>query len=98
MKLQSEDFVATTAIALGTGQLLLHMKDVYVSDKVESYNFPSVLTGITASSLWFYYQVRKGESYAAVYTIMGLVAQLYILQRLSSKSKERVKKEIHSRM
>jgi hypothetical protein len=96
MKLQTDDLLATTAIALGVGQMLAHMKNVYEKDDVSSYDATSVFIGITASSLWLLYQFRKGANYSAVYTSIGLVAQLYILQRISSKAKEETKKDIHS--
>lgn len=89
MKLQSEDFIATTAVALGTGQLLVHMVDVYKRDDVSSYNYPSLLIGITGSLLWTVYQIRKGANYSAVYSAAGLIAQLYILQRLLANRKNK---------
>ena len=95
--MKSTELLATTAIALGVGQLLMHMKDVYKNDDVSSYNFPSVFVGITASTLWLVYQVSNGANYSAVYTSIGLAAQLYILQRLLVKSKERTRKETHSK-
>lgn len=98
MKLQTDDLLATTAIALGVGQMLSHMKNVYEKDDVSSYDSTSVFIGITASSLWLLYQFRKGANYSAVYTSIGLAAQLYILQRISSKAKEETKKDIHSMM
>ena len=89
MKLQKEDFIATTAIALGTGQLLIHIIDVYKRDDVSSYNFPSLFIGITASILWLVYQINKGANYSAIYTSFGLVFQIYVLQRLISKRRGR---------
>jgi len=89
MKLQSEDFIATTAVALGTGQLLVHMVDVYKRDDVSSYSYPSLLIGITGSLLWTVYQIRKGANYSAVYSAAGLIAQLYILQRLLANRKNK---------
>lgn len=96
MKVQTDDLLATTAIALGVGQMFSHMKNVYEKDDVSSYDLTTVFIGITASSLWLLYQFRKGANYSAVYTSIGLVAQLYILQRISSKAKDETRKEIHS--
>jgi uncharacterized protein with PQ loop repeat len=91
MKLQTEDFIATTAVVLGTGQLLVHMVDVYKRDDVSSYSYPSLLIGITGSLLWTVYQIRKGANYSAVYSAAGLIAQLYILQRLIVSHKKKTK-------
>lgn len=97
MILQTDDLLATTAIALGVGQLCLHMKNVYEKDDVSSYNFSAVFIGITASSLWLLYQFRKGANYSAVYTSIGLVAQLYILQRVLAKAKSKSKSNDETR-
>ena len=98
MKVTTDDLMATTAIALGVGQTMIHMNDVIITDDVSSYSFQTVFIGIVASSLWMLYQFRKGSNYSAVYSSAGLVAQLYILQRLLVKSKEETKKKIHSKM
>lgn len=82
MKLQGEDFVATTAIALGIGQFIVEFVKIYMDGDVSSYSFPSLFIGITASLLWTSYQIKKGANYSAVYSSFGLVLQLYILQKL----------------
>lgn len=97
MKLDANELLATTAIALGVGQMLQSLKEVHSTENMSAHNFQSLFIGIVASSLWLVYQYRKGANYSAVYTSIGLVVQLYILQRLLSKSKERAKKETHSR-
>jgi len=88
MKLQTEDLIATVAVVLGTGQLFVHVVDIYKRDDVSSYSFPSLLIGITGSLLWTVYQIKKGANYSAVYSFTGLVVQLYILQRLLHKRKK----------
>jgi uncharacterized protein with PQ loop repeat len=83
MKLKGTDLMATTAIALGTGQLLVHALDVYKSKDLSSYSFPSVFIGVSASLLWTLYQFNKeGMNYSVVYSGFGLAVQLYILQKL----------------
>jgi uncharacterized protein with PQ loop repeat len=98
MRYTSDDLLATTAITLGVGQMIVNLKHVYDTDDVRSYNLQSVYIGITASSLWLLYQYRHGANYTVVYTSFGLAAQLYLLQRISAKGKEAVKDEIHSIM
>jgi len=82
-----DDFLAMSAISLGVGQILVHIKDIYVTDDVSSYSIQSLLIGITSSVLWLVYQARKGANYSVVYMSAFLVSQLYILQRLVSKLK-----------
>ena len=83
MKLKGVDFMATAAIAMGTGQLMIHGIDVYNSKDLSSYSFPSVLIGVSASLLWTLYQFNKeGMNYSVVYSGFGLVIQIYILQKL----------------
>lgn len=90
MKLKNNDILATTAIALGTGQMMMHGVELFKSGDVSSYNFPSVLIGITASFLWTVYQFNKeGMNYSVVYSGFGLVIQLYILQKLIGHRKNR---------
>lgn len=88
MKLKGTDIVATTAIALGTGQMLVHALDVYRKDDVSSYSLPSALIGVSASLLWTLYQLNKdGMNYSVVYSGFGFALQLYILQKLLSARK-----------
>lgn len=88
MKLKGTDIVATTAIALGTGQMLVHALDVYRKDDVSSYSLPSALIGVSASLLWTLYQFNKdGMNYSVVYSGFGFALQLYILQKLLSARK-----------
>lgn len=77
------DILATTAVALGTGQLLIQGLKVYNSDDVSAYSFPSLFIGMVASLLWTTYQFNKdGMNQSVVYSGIGLVIQLYILQKL----------------
>ena len=83
MKLKGTDLIATTAIALGTGQMFMHAVDVYRTGDVSTYSFPSVFVGVAASLLWTLYQFNKdGFNYSVVYSGFGFVLQLYILQKL----------------
>lgn len=96
MKLDYDSMLVMTAMTLGVGQMGVSIKEVYMNDNIESYNFQSVFIGIIASSLWMVYMFRKGANYSAVYMSGGLVLQLYILQKLLSKS--RAKKDTQSKM
>lgn len=89
MKLQNTDIMATAAIALGTGQMFVHAMDVYKTDDVSTYSFPSVLIGVSASLLWTMYQFKRdGINYSVVYSGFGLALQLYILQKLLASQKK----------
>lgn len=85
MKVETNDMLAATAIALGVGQLLIHTKYVLETDDVSSYSVPNVLIGIIASILWLLVQYRTGANYSTIYTSMGLASQVYILHRVVSK-------------
>ena len=83
MKSKGNDLIATTAVALGTGQLLIHGLKVYNTGDVSSYSFPSLFIGLVASILWTTYQFKKdGMNQSVVYSGIGLVVQIYILQKL----------------
>ena len=89
MKLQNTDIMATTAIALGTGQMFVHAMDVYKTGDVSTYSFPSVIIGVSASLLWTMYQFKRdGINYSVVYSGFGLALQLYILQKLLASQKK----------
>jgi len=90
MKLRGTDIMATTAIALGTGQMFIHALDVYKTGDVSTYSFPSVFIGVSASLMWTLYQFNKdGVNYSVVYSGFGLALQLYILQKLLTASRHR---------
>jgi hypothetical protein len=90
MKLKGTDIIATTAIALGTGQMMVHGMDVYRNDDVSSYSLPSALIGVSASLLWTLYQFNKeGMNYSVVYSGFGFALQLYILQKLLSSRRNK---------
>ena len=90
MKLKGTDLIATTAIALGTGQMFIHAFDVYKTGDMSTYSFPSVFVGVAASLLWTLYQFNKdGFNYSVVYSGFGFVLQLYILQKLLSSRRNK---------
>ena len=94
MKLKGTDIIATTAIALGTGQMMVHAMDVYRKDDVSSYSLPSALIGVSASLLWTLYQFNKeGMNYSVVYSGFGFALQLYILQKLLSARRKKTTAE-----
>jgi hypothetical protein len=86
------ELLAGTAVVLGTGQLLLNMREAMTSDEMSG-DVTSVLMGVVASFMWMLYQFRSGANYSGVYTSAGLVVQVYILYRLLL-----TKKKTHSRM
>lgn len=90
MKTRStDDMLAGAALSLGVGQLILSMKNIYEKDDVSSYTVPYLTVGIIGSFLWLTVQYRTGANYSSVYTSMALISQLYILQRVVSKLKDR---------
>lgn len=86
----TDDLIAATAISIGVGQMMLRLNTVKF-EKVDNTTYPMLYSGIIASILWCLYQYRKGANYSAVYSILGLVVQLYILLELSSKDRNKEK-------
>ena len=96
MKLKGNDILATSAIALGTGQMFVHGIDVFRTGDVSSYNLPSVFIGVAASLMWTLYQFNKdGMNYSVVYSGFGLAVQLYILQKLLLLRRQKAAAEHH---
>jgi hypothetical protein len=98
MKINTDDVLASSAVALGIWQMAINLQYLYYHDDVSSYNLQSVYIGILASSLWLLYHYRNGANYTAVYVSLGLALQLYVLQRISAKGTEAVKDDIYSIM
>lgn len=83
MKLNSVDLIATTAISLGTAQMLIYGVEIFKTDDISSYNTPSLFIGLAASFMWTLYQIKKdGMNKSVIYSGFGLLINLYILHRL----------------
>ena len=90
MTVKSDDFIAGSAITLGISQMVLraiNAKDYEVGENTYMYLY----MGILASILWLIYQYKKGSNYSALYSIIGLFSQLYILYKVSSTERSREK-------
>ena len=77
------------AIAFGIGFIQMY-QDYIKSDTLTPEAKGSVLLGLLASSLWLIYQSRKyGMNFTVGYTTMGLLLQLYILNKILIKETEK---------
>lgn len=85
--MQTNDLLAGSAITLGISQMIINMYNVknYTIDK-NTYTY--LYIGIVASFLWLTYQYRKGSNYSAIYSVMALFSQIYVLYKVSSKDRE----------
>ena len=85
-----DDFIAGSAITLGISQMMLRTlnADDYTPDS-DTYRY--LYMGILANILWLTYQYRKGANYSAMYSILGLFSQLFILYKVSSTERSREK-------
>ena len=88
--IKSDDFIAGSAITLGVSQMLLRVFNAK-DHKADENTFMHLYMGILASILWMIYQYKKGANYSAVYSIIGLFSQLYILYKVSSTERSREK-------
>jgi hypothetical protein len=83
------------AFAFGIGFIQMY-QDYIKSDTLTPEAKNSVLLGLIASSLWLIYQSRKyGMNFTVAYTSVGLILQLYILNKILVKEneKEQTKKQ-----
>lgn len=79
---------AVAAIAFGIGFIQMY-QDYMRSDTLTSEAKNSVLLGLLASCLWLIYQSRKyGMNFTVAYTGVGLLLQLYILNKILVKETE----------
>ena len=74
---------ANIAMGIGVYQLYDQVKNV---EKMDTHMKNSIILGIVGSSLWFLYQFNKyGMNMATMYTTMGLIVQVYILNAILLK-------------
>jgi uncharacterized membrane protein YbaN (DUF454 family) len=77
------------AVAFGIGFIQMY-QDYTKSDTLTTEAKNSVLLGLLASCLWLIYQSRKyGMNFTVAYTTLGLVLQLYILNKILLKETEK---------
>jgi len=80
--------IATSAISIGVAQMIFRISTVK-HEKIDVNTYPLLYSGIVASILWSLYEYRIGASYSVVYSILGLIVQLYILHELKSRERRR---------
>lgn len=69
------DIDAAAAVSIG----LYQMYDQYKTGDTQGATRKYIYLSIMASLLWLSYQYRKGANFSAVYTGVGLLLNLYIL-------------------
>jgi uncharacterized membrane protein len=86
--MDTNDIIAS--IAFGIGFVLMY-KDIEQSDKIEVERKNIILLGLISSLLWLVYQYRRyGVNMTTLYTSSGIIVQLYVLNKILLKEKDRV--------
>jgi uncharacterized membrane protein len=86
--MDANDIIAS--IAFGIGFVLMY-KDIEQSDKIEVERKNIILLGLISSLLWLVYQYRRyGVNMTTLYTSSGIIVQLYVLNKILLKEKDRV--------
>ena len=77
------------AIAFGIGFIQMY-NDFMKSDDIDEKSKNAVLLSLFASILWLIYQSRKyGMNFTVAYTTLGLLLQVYILNKILVKENEK---------
>jgi hypothetical protein len=77
------------AFAFGIGFIQMY-HDYMRSDEMDEKSKNAVLMSLLASCLWLIYQSRKyGMNFTVAYTGLGLLLQLYLLNKILVKENER---------
>ena len=77
------------AIAFGIGFIQMY-NDFMKSDDIDEKSKNAVLLSLFASILWLIYQSRKyGMNFTVSYTTLGLLLQVYILNKILVKENEK---------
>ena len=80
---------AVAAIAFGIGFVQMY-QDYVRSDEMDEKSKNAVLLSLLARCLWLIYQSRKyGMNFTVAYTTLGLVLQLYLLNKILVKENEK---------
>jgi hypothetical protein len=83
-----DEVISTIAMGLGIVQLYDQVRKI---DEIDVNAKNAILLGILTSILWFIYQYRKyGLNATTLYTSAGLIVQLYVLNKILLKEKDRV--------
>ena len=83
--MELNDIIASIAFGLG---FVLMYKDLKNSDTVDVEQKNVILLGLVSSLLWFVHQYRRyGINMTTVYTSMGMIVQLYVLNKILLKEK-----------
>jgi len=90
--MDTDDKIALVAVLIGMGQMGILTNKLVNTKDISYYSIEYVVLGIFASTLWTFYQYRKGSNFSVIYSSAGLFLGLYILQRLL-KEKTVKKKE-----
>jgi hypothetical protein len=81
--MEANNIVATAAFGIGFIQMY---QDYMRSDEMDEKSKNAVLLSLLASSLWLIYQSRKyGMNFTVAYTGVGLLLQLYLLNKILVK-------------
>jgi hypothetical protein len=81
--MEFNDIIATFAFGIGFIQMY---DDVRNSDTLDKKAKNRIILGVMASILWLIYQSRKyGMNATTMYTSIGLLVQLYLLNKLLIK-------------
>ncbi len=85
--MKSDNIVAAFAFGIGFIQMY---QDYMKSDEMDAKSKNAVLLSLIASSLWLIYQSRKyGMNFTVAYTTLGLILQLYLLNKILVKENEK---------
>ena len=83
-----DEVISTIAMGLGIVQLYDQVRKI---DEIDVNAKNAILLAILTSILWFIYQYRKyGLNATTLYTSAGLIVQLYVLNKILLKEKDRV--------
>ncbi|AFC34953.1 hypothetical protein OtV6_045c [Ostreococcus tauri virus RT-2011] len=73
------------AVAFGIGFIQMY-QDLKRSEEVDEKSKNAVMLGVLASIMWLIYQSRKyGMNFTVAYTGVGLLIQLYVLNKILVK-------------
>jgi hypothetical protein len=82
------DIIAGFAFGIGFYQMYSELKK---SGEIDESSKNKVVLSLIASCLWLIYQSRKyGLNASTVYTSSGLLVQLYILNKILLKERDRI--------
>lgn len=80
-----DNFLAMCASMLGIYQMNCEVNDINEdTNKIDEHKLNFIILSIVINTMWTIYQYRNGSTLYTLYSLLGLIVQLYIFMIITS--------------